>query len=1057
MKTKCRCLFNAFLLLAVVNAPGATLFEFGSTNRTTAALTLAPKGYASYQQDGFFVVGHSDPRADWPYVHPGPQDGWAGGGEHTFHIVFGVQSTTVSGACRLVLDLLDTHYKSPPHLRIEINGQAFDRDLPVGGDGGAIFGRLANIKPQRVEVVFPAKLLKLGTNTIAIANRQGSWMLYQRVALETPVGVTPAAVPEAGAMIAAARQAASGTKVDQIVVVFKTHFDIGYTDLASNIVQKYRGPMIDQALEVVAQNRDLPPAQQFAWTIPGWPMHKILEDWPEQSTARKTQVEAALKSGHFVVHALPFTTHTESLELEDLVRGLAFSTRITRDYGLDAPRDAKMTDVPEHTRVLATILKQAGVEFMHIGCNGLSTPLEVPPLYWWEGPDGSRILTMYSTQYGTGLNPPKDWPYRTWLALIHTGDNHGPPRPDEVKKVLERAAKTMPGVKVKIGRLSDFADAILAEQPNLPVVRGDATDTWIHGPMSDPIGMKLARNIRPLLAATESLNTLLRGWNVAVPDAAAPVAAAYEQSLLYGEHTWGGSIGWARKQLGFGAIFATNRASGLYARSEASWAEHTSYIERARDLVQPELERNLRALAEAVAMKGPRVVVFNPLPWKRDGVVILPDGRDFLAHAVPALGYRAYDLAKLPPVSPNARKTVTVATPGKAILENEVFQAKLDLTRGVIQSLVHKQTGRELVDTTAEVGFGQFLYERFDQAQVWAYCEAYNREGHKRHIDFDKPGLPSTNEFQYRAAAPRDFRVRFEKTPSSVSAIMEAASGNGVPCGVTTRVVLYHDLPYADLEMTVQNKPEDPWPEAGWLCLPFAVASPQFKLGRPGGITDPARDLIPGGNQDIFTLNTGLTMIDPQGRGVGLCPMDHPLVSLERPGCWKFSRDFIPRKPVVYLNLFNNQWNTNFRLWNGGTWTSRVRLWAVKNGGDQAAALITPSLEARYPLQAMVTAEPAGALPVEQTGGEVSRPGVLVTALGANPDGLGTRLRVWELAGQGGPLRIQLPASLAKAGVQACDLRGRPMNQPVETKAGVLTVQLPAFAPMTFLFKPAAQ
>ena len=108
----------------------------------------------------------------------------------------------------------------------------------------------------------------------------------------------------------------------EIVVVFKTHFDIGYTDMASNIVQRYRTTMIDQALDVVDQNRDLPPQQQFAWTLAGWPMHKILQDWPGQSPQRKERVEKALREGRFVVHGLPFTTHTELLEAEDLVRSL---------------------------------------------------------------------------------------------------------------------------------------------------------------------------------------------------------------------------------------------------------------------------------------------------------------------------------------------------------------------------------------------------------------------------------------------------------------------------------------------------------------------------------------------------------------------------------------------------------------------------------------------------------------------------------------------------------------------------------------------------------------
>jgi hypothetical protein len=64
--------------------------------------------------------------------------------------------------------------------------------------------------------------------------------------------------------------------VSEVIVVFKTHFDIGYTDMASNVVQRYRTTMIDDALKVVDQNRDLPPEQQFVWTLPGWPLAKIL-------------------------------------------------------------------------------------------------------------------------------------------------------------------------------------------------------------------------------------------------------------------------------------------------------------------------------------------------------------------------------------------------------------------------------------------------------------------------------------------------------------------------------------------------------------------------------------------------------------------------------------------------------------------------------------------------------------------------------------------------------------------------------------------------------------
>ena len=86
---------------------------------------------------------------------------------------------------------------------------------------------------------------------------------------------------------------------------------------------------------------------------------------------------------------------------------MTFSVDLTRSVGIDMPRAAKMTDVPCHTWIIPTLLKHSGVNFLHIGCNGASHNVAVPPLFWWEGPDGSRLLTMYSVGYGTGLKPPR--------------------------------------------------------------------------------------------------------------------------------------------------------------------------------------------------------------------------------------------------------------------------------------------------------------------------------------------------------------------------------------------------------------------------------------------------------------------------------------------------------------------------------------------------------------------------------------------------------------------------------------------------------------------------
>ena len=65
------------------------------------------------------------------------------------------------------------------------------------------------------------------------------------------------ALPLLAAFAMLATQTGSGSateqkgRLEEIVVVFKTHFDIGYTEMAVDVVHQYRTDMIDKALEVV--------------------------------------------------------------------------------------------------------------------------------------------------------------------------------------------------------------------------------------------------------------------------------------------------------------------------------------------------------------------------------------------------------------------------------------------------------------------------------------------------------------------------------------------------------------------------------------------------------------------------------------------------------------------------------------------------------------------------------------------------------------------------------------------------------------------------------------
>jgi hypothetical protein len=420
----------------------------------------------------------------------------------------------------------------------------------------------------------------------------------------------------------------------------------------------------------------------------------------------------------------------------------------------------------------------------------------------------------------------------------------------------------------------------------------------------------------------------------------------------------------------------------------------------------------------------------------------------FLARAVPGMGYRTYvPLRRAKVVAAEERR----AADPPATLENSFFRVRLDPARGVVASLVDKRSGRELVDAASDYRLGQYVYERFDADEAAAYVKAYCRNvAWWVTQDFAKPDLPPAKDFPHVTASPGGFQLGLSRGALGTIAIMRAAASKEVPQDVTVRVTLLADQPYLDVEWEVARKKADPWPEAGWLCFPLKIDEPHFRLGRLGSVTDPAKDIPRSGNFDTFCLSTGLNVVGSDGSGIGLCPIDSPLVSLGYPGLYRYSRDFEPRKPLVLVNLFANVFGVNFQQWIGGTWSSRVRLWSV-DGKRLERDLITPAWEARSPFKAASLDGPAGRLPPVQAGIELSHKGVLVTALGSNPDGGGTLLRLWEQAGDGGACRVRLAGALRDTAAQPCDLRGRPQGAPILPRGRRLEFKLTPFAPASVL------
>ncbi len=169
-------------------ANGAPLWEIGQADGGNAEFALAPDGYARFKDDAFFVVGTSESKEDWPYVQPGPSDGWAGARPHTFTVLFGLKALPAEGECRLQFDLIDTQNASPPKLRVEVNGQTFEQSLPNGAGDASVFGRPEKGREHKFAVTFPTSLLRNGDNEVRITTLSGSWMLYDSLGLVVPAG-----------------------------------------------------------------------------------------------------------------------------------------------------------------------------------------------------------------------------------------------------------------------------------------------------------------------------------------------------------------------------------------------------------------------------------------------------------------------------------------------------------------------------------------------------------------------------------------------------------------------------------------------------------------------------------------------------------------------------------------------------------------------------------------------------------------------------------------------------------------------------------------------------
>ena len=388
-------------------------------------------------------------------------------------------------------------------------------------------------------------------------------------------------------------------KINKVLIVFKTHLDIGFTDYSNSVIEKYKKVFIPNAIKTADTLRKNKSSASFCWTTGSWLIYEYLRT---ASPENRAALEEAIKNGDIRWHGLPFTTHTELMSSELFEYGLSLSARLDRQFGKKTIA-AKMTDVPGHTKAIIPFLKNAGIEFLHLGVNPASAVPDVPEIFRWQCDTGESINVIYNGEYGdftilgdTGVA----------LYFAHTNDNLGGQTPEEVEETFAALREKVPGAELVAADLNDVAYVLREIESTLPVVTDEIGDTWIHGVGSDPKKVAEFRALEGVFAR------LPEGGDKEILGGAL---------MLIPEHTWGlDEKTHLNDKLNFSrSDFEAHRNDYGFKKMECSWLEQRKfYLDIFNSLSDSAKVEYLRALSETTAkydfsVSGKRVAEFTPI------------------------------------------------------------------------------------------------------------------------------------------------------------------------------------------------------------------------------------------------------------------------------------------------------------------------------------------------------------------------------------------------------------------------------------------------------------
>jgi hypothetical protein len=659
-------------------------------------------------------------------------------------------------------------------------------------------------------------------------------------------------------------------EIKKVYVVFKTHLDIGFTDLAETVTEQYMNEYIPAAINLgyeLKDSKDL----GFKWTTGSWLIYHYLRNKNGQEL---DSLIKAIEDGIIYWHGLPFTTHTELMDKHLFEYGLTLSEKLDKQFGRKTIA-AKMTDVPGHTKAIIPLLAKAGIKFLHLGVNAASAVPQVPDFFTWVGTDGTEVVVCYSYNYGQDCILPC---MKEALYFAHTPDNCGPQSKEMVVEQFHHLKEKYPNAEIVASTLDDFTESLLKYKDSLPKVYEELGDSWIHGAASDPLKVSKFREL--LRLRTRWINEgKFEGFENELEEFSLNL-------LLIPEHTWGMDI---KRHLGDyknyeKKDFAEARRRDLiddsaqmglnwgfdnrsYTRYEGSWEEQREYLNKAIQALPKELQI---------------------------------EANESLKNLIPAFVESNIDYAKL-----NINEKYKFFNYTVEFDEN-----------GAISFLSHEELGT-IFDKQNRCGL--FVYKEIGKESYDFWFNNYIRDYEKNDWAYGDFGKPL---FEGARTVTREHNVYLDNASYIISAdnikvVINVSSDRYaieyLGCPEKIQIVYNFYADKIDLDLIWNGKDASRLPESIWFSINPKVDNPNmWFVEKMGELISPLQ-VVGNGGRNLHAIDSCIQYLGSEKK-IKIKSLDAPLVAMGERKILKYDNS-MNLSEVANFNLYNNIWGTNFRMW----------------------------------------------------------------------------------------------------------------------------------------------